>query len=58
MTNVDAASLKRDDDYCVDLARSVWLMDDHKWALYVREIFRQQVGGVASHLHMRLPLGR
>jgi hypothetical protein len=45
MTNVDVESLKRDDDYCVDLQQSVWLMDNHKWALYVWEIFRQLTGG-------------
>nr|MDP2192613.1 hypothetical protein [Rhodoferax sp.] len=45
MTNVDVESLKRDDQYCVDLAKSVWLMDNHKWALYSWESFRQQAGG-------------
>ncbi len=45
MTDVDVESLKRDDDYCVDLEQSVWLMDNHKWALYVWEMFRQQAGG-------------
>lgn len=45
MTNVDVESLKRDDQYCADLGKSVWLMDNHKWALYVWESFRQQAGG-------------
>lgn len=44
-TDVDVESLKRDDDYCVDLGQFVWLMDNHKWALYVWEIFRQQASG-------------
>lgn len=45
MRDANVESLKRDDDYCVDLEQSVWLMDNHKWALYVWEIFRQQAGG-------------
>ena len=35
MMSVNVESLKRDDNYCVDLGQSVWLMDNHKWALYV-----------------------
>jgi len=45
MTNVNVESLKRDDHFCIDLGGSVWLMDNHKWALYVWESFRQQAGG-------------
>jgi hypothetical protein len=45
MASVDVESLKRDDHFCIDLGQSVWLMDNHKWALYVWECFRQQVGG-------------
>lgn len=45
MANVDIKSLKRDDNFCVDLGESVWLMDNHKWALYVWEFFRQKAGG-------------
>lgn len=45
MTNVEIESLKRDDNFCVDLGESVWLMDNHKWALYAWESFRQQAGG-------------
>jgi hypothetical protein len=45
MTIVDIESLKRDDSFYVDLGESVWLMDNHKWALYVWESFRQNTGG-------------
>ncbi len=45
MSNIDVKSLKRDDDLLIDLGASVWLMDNHKWALYVWESFRQQTGG-------------
>lgn len=45
MANIDVISLKRDDNFFVDLGKSVWLMDNHKWALYVWEVFRQKAGG-------------
>jgi hypothetical protein len=43
--DIDFKSLKRDDEYLADLGGNVWLMDNHKWALYVWERFRLQVGG-------------
>lgn len=45
MANLDVKSLKRDDSFFVHLGESVWLMDNHKWALYVWEFFRQKAGG-------------
>ena len=35
---------KKDDEYFEDLGANVWLMDNHKWALYVWEINRQKSG--------------
>jgi len=36
--DVDYQALQRDDGYLVDLGRDVWLMDNHKWALWVWEL--------------------
>lgn len=43
---VDYQTLQRDDGYLVDLGRDVWLMDNHKWALWVWEQ-KAQTSGVA-----------
>lgn len=43
MINIDSKALKRDDGFFVDLGDSVWLMDNHKWALFIWESFRHQV---------------
>jgi UPF0489 domain len=34
-------TLRRDDDYLVELSSDIWLMDNHKWALWVWESLRQ-----------------
>lgn len=38
----DIATLKQDDDFLLEVAPNVWLMDNHKWALYVWAQFWQQ----------------
>jgi hypothetical protein len=42
---VDFSSLEENADYFEPLPAGVWLMDDHKWALFIWEQHRQQVGG-------------
>lgn len=34
-------TLQRDDGYLTELSSDIWLMDNHKWALWVWERFRQ-----------------
>jgi len=42
---VDFSALSEDMDYFEPLPTNVWLMDDHKWALFIWEQHRQLVGG-------------
>jgi hypothetical protein len=44
MTHIDFQALERDDGYLVDLGANTWLMDNHKWALWVWERHRLNVG--------------
>lgn len=37
-------ALERDDHFCIDFGQSIWLMDNHKWALFVWETFREKSG--------------
>lgn len=41
----DFSALKEDRDYFEPLPADVWLMDDHKWALFIWEQHRLRVGG-------------
>jgi hypothetical protein len=50
--NVDLSLLSRDDDFCVDVGTSIWLMDNHKWALVVWETFWAEVGGRLTLAHL------
>ncbi len=36
----DTTRLQSDDEFLTELNSNVWLMDNHKWALYVWEKFR------------------
>jgi len=40
MTADEINALDADDDYYVDLGSNLWLMDNHKWALYIWHRFR------------------
>lgn len=42
---VDFSALKEDTNYFEPLPAGVWLMDDHKWALFIWEQHRLRVGG-------------
>jgi hypothetical protein len=44
MTHIEFQALQRDDGYLVDLGADTWLMDNHKWALWVWERHRLNVG--------------
>lgn len=44
IANINYGSLEADDDYRVDLGRAVWLMDDHRWALWIWENHHQNSG--------------
>lgn len=37
MADIDFQALDRDDDYVQQLAANIWLMDNHKWALWAWE---------------------
>lgn len=41
MCNLEIASLVEDDEFLADLGSNIWLMDNHKWAFYVWEVFRR-----------------
>lgn len=45
MLDVDFSALKEDPEFLEELPANVWLMDDHKWALYVWALHRDRVGG-------------
>lgn len=38
--SLDTTNLQSDDEFLAELNSNVWLMDNHKWALYVWEKFR------------------
>jgi len=38
-----------DNDYCREIAPGVWIMDDHKWALYVWSINRDILPDILFH---------
>lgn len=40
---IDFSSLDENPDYFEPMAAEVWLMDDHRWALFVWEQHRQKV---------------
>ena len=40
----DFSKLHHDDDFLMKVDSNIWLMDNHKWALYVWELFRQETG--------------
>lgn len=42
---VDFSLLDEDPDYFEPMPADVWLMDDHRWALFVWEQHRKKVGG-------------
>lgn len=44
MGNIDFEALRQDNDFYIDLGDGVWLMDNHKWALYAWEFVRLQEG--------------
>lgn len=49
---IDINILQRDDDLLTEIDSNIWLMDNHKWALYVWERFRQESGiGKFSLVH-------
>lgn len=37
---IDISKLSQDDDFFAEIGSNIWLMDNHKWALYVWEKFR------------------
>ncbi len=44
MTEADYRALQRDDSYLRELGARIWLMDNHKWALWVWERHAAQTG--------------
>jgi len=42
--SVDYADLQQDDNFLTQLDRAVWLMDNHKWALYAWQVTREELG--------------
>ena len=48
--DVDFSTLEEDPEFFKPLPTGVWLMDNHKWALFVWERHRLQVGGAQYSL--------
>lgn len=47
---VDFSALEADADYFEPLSSDIWLMDDHKWALFIWDQLRQKARGVRYSL--------
>lgn len=42
MDDADFEALGEDDHYYAEIGRNIWLMDNHKWAMYIWDQFRKQ----------------